>query len=129
MKKEPKIFDWLVTAYNKNDKVRGAIIISDRTEHEAEQEASAIPLVANAADWTMVKTEDEIKRFMKEFGTSQTKLKEIEGLRGDSCAVSEMLINFGYVWVDKFKKWVNKNNSNYDERDEVVLNFIRQKYC
>ena len=48
---------------------------------------------------------------------------------GNSIKPAEMAINFGYVWVDTFKKWINKNNSNYDERDEVVLNYIRDKYC
>jgi len=123
-----KKFEWLVTAYNKNSKVRGAIIISERTEQEAEKEASSLPLVKNSDDWTMVKTEDEIKRFMKEYGMSQTAVKHLEGFNGSSSAVSEMCINFGYVWIDKFKKWVNKDNSNFDERDEVVLNLIREKH-
>lgn len=120
-----KTEDWLATAYNKNDKVRGAIIIKSRTEHEAEKEAMGYPLIRNAADWTMVKAKDEVKRFMDEHGLKQKEVKDIEGFHGGTVAVSEMAINFGYVWVEKFKKWVNKNNSNYDERDEVVLNYIR----
>lgn len=127
MKKAPKTFDWLVTVYDKNDKVEDAFIIEDRTEHEAENEAT--PDVQDAADWTMVKAEDEVKRFIKEFGFSQKEVKESEGLSGGSCAVSEMAINFGYVWVDKFRKWIKKDHMMYDLRDEEVVDYIREKYC
>ncbi len=129
MKKLEQIFEWLIIAYDKNNKVKGAFLIKDRTENEANKEALSWPAIKNSNDWTMVKTEDEVKRFIKEFGMSQTAVKKLEGFNGDSGAVAEMAINFGYVWVDTFKKWINKNNSNYDERDEVVLNYIRDKYC
>jgi len=128
MKKAPKTFDWLVTAYDEKDKVEEAFIIEDRTEHEAEKEAIGDG-IEKAPDWTMVKVEDEVKRFIKEFGFSQKEVKDSEGFSGGSCAVSEMAINFGYVWVDKFRKWIKKNHMMYDLRDEEVVDYIREKYC
>jgi hypothetical protein len=122
-----KTFDWLVTAYDKNDKVEEVFIIKDRTEHEAENEASAD--VGNFPDWTMVKAENEVKRFIKEFGYTHKEAKNLEGFSGGASAESECLINVGYVWVDKFRKWINKNNSSYDLRDGEVVDYIRKKYC
>ena len=129
MKKPVTIFGWLVTAYGKNNKVIYAFIVEERTEQEAEDEALTIPAVISSSDWTMVKIDDEVKRFVEEYGLSQSAVKQLEGFKGGSSAVSEMAVNFGYVWATKFKKWINKNNSNYDERDEVVLDYIRTKYC
>ena len=120
-------FDWLVTAYDENDKPEEVFVIKDRTEQEAEKEAT--PDVKDFPDWTMVKAEDEVKRFIKEFGFSQKEVKDSEVFRGSSCAVSEMAINFGYVWVDKFRKWIKKDHMMYDLRDEEVVDYIREKYC
>lgn len=123
-----KTFDWIVTCYDKNNKVEEAFVIKDRTEQEAEKEAQGSG-VNQFDDWTMVKLDDEVKRFMKEWGSSQKEVKDVEGFSGSASAVSEMAINFGYVWVEKFRKWVNKDNSSYDQRDEEVLSYIREKYC
>ena len=123
-----KTFDWIVACYDENNKVEEAFIIEDRTEQEAEKEAQSSG-VDQFDDWTMTKLDDEVKRFMKEWGSSQKEVKAVEGFSGSTSAVSEMAINFGYVWVDKFRKWVNKNNSSYDQRDEEVLSYIREKYC
>ena len=123
-----KTFDWIVTCYDKNNKVEEAFVIKDRTEQEAEKEAQGSG-VNQFDDWTMVKLDDEVKRFMKQWGSSQKEVKAVEGFAGSASAVSEMAINFGYVWVEKFRKWVNKNNSFYDQRDEEVLSYIREKYC
>lgn len=123
-----KTFDWIVTCYDKNNKVEEAFIIEDRTEQEAEKEAKSSG-VNQFDDWTMVKLDDEVKRFMKQWGSSQKEVKDLEGFSGSALAVSEMAINFGYVWVEKFRKWVNKDNSSYDQRDEEVLSYIREKYC
>ena len=122
-------FDWIVTGYDEDDNAKVAFIIKNRTESQADKEASSEPDIKASNDWTMMKMDDEVKRFIGEFGMSQKEVKEAEGFRGSSCAVSEMAINFGYVWIDKFKKWLNKNNSCYDIRDEEVLNYIRKKYC
>jgi len=126
MKKTPQITNWLVTTYDKKDNVKEAFIVKGRTEGEAERESLGYGSFLECADWTMVKVEDEIKRFVKEHGMSQTAVKRLEGFKGGTDAVSEMAINFGYVWIEKSKKWINKNNSNFDERDEVVLNYIRE---
>lgn len=123
-----KTFDWIVTCYDKNNKVEEAFVIKDRTEQEAEKEAQGSG-INQFDDWTMVKLDDEVKRFMKQWGSSQKEVKDVEGFSGSASAVSEMAINFGYVWVEKFRKWVNKDNSSYDQRDEEVLSYIREKYC
>lgn len=128
-KEEPKPNpDWLVVSYNKFDEVMDAFVIEERTEHEASKEAEA-DIPKKASDWTLNKMEVEVKQFVKVWGQSQTDLKSLEGLKGDSCAVSEMLINFGYVWVEKYKKWFAKNNSSYTKREETILAYIRKKYC
>ncbi len=122
-------FDWIVTGYDDEEKAIVAFIIEDRTESQADSEASSNPEIRNSNDWTMVKMDDEVKRFIGEYGISQKEVKDVEGFKGSSCAVSEMAVNFGYVWIEKFKKWVNKNNSSYDVRDEEVLTYIRKQYC
>lgn len=70
-------------------------------------------------------SKEELATFKKEYAQSQTSLKSIEGLKGDSSAVSEMLVNFGYVWIDDWSKWVAKNNSSYTERDDEIVEFLR----
>lgn len=72
-------------------------------------------------------TEKEIKDFLKEFGFTQKEVKEKEGFSGGSCAVSEMAINFGYVFLPKRKKWINKNNSFYSDTDELIVKHLRTK--
>lgn len=119
-----KTFDWIVTCYDENNKVEETFI----TEQEAESEAIGSG-VEKFDDWTMMKLDDEVKAFIQKWGSSQKEVKEVEGFSGSSSAVSEMAINFGYVWVEKFRKWINKNNSFYDQRDEEVLSYIREKYC
>lgn len=121
--------DWLVTAYDENKKVIEAFIIEQRTEKEANDEAEIEPCVLDSHDWTMVDAQKEAKRFVKEWGQTQKEVKEVNGFRGSSLAVSEMAINFGYIWVDNFKKWIYKDNSNFDERDEIVLDYIKENYC
>lgn len=47
--------DWIVRAYNKNNRVIKKWIIKDRTEHEAENEAMAeLSYLSNVWDWTMM---------------------------------------------------------------------------
>ena len=124
-----KTFDWLLTTYGRTDKVIEAIIIEERTEQEAESESWSYVIEQKVKDHTIVKLQDEVKRFIEEYGLKHKEAKNLEGFSGGISAESEGLINVGYVWVDKFKKWLNKNNSSYDERDEVVLDYIREKYC
>lgn len=119
--------DWLLTTYGKADKVIEVIIIKDRTEHEAQNETFNYVNAQGVKDHSLMNMEDEVKRFIGEFGYKQKEVKDLEGFGGGTLAVSEMCINFGYVWIDKFKKWVNKNNSSYDLRDEQVLDYIREK--
>ncbi len=121
--------DWLLTTYGKADKVIEAIVIEDRTEQEAQNESFNYVNAKEVIDHSLVKMKDEVKRFMDEYGNKHKAAKDIEGFVGGTSAESECLINVGYVWVDKFKKWINKNNSNYDVRDEEVLDYIREKYC
>ena len=71
-------------------------------------------------------TEQEIKGFLKKFGFTQKQVKETEGFKGSTCAVSEMAINFGYVWLPKSKKWIQKNNSFYSDTDELIVEYLRR---
>jgi hypothetical protein len=65
------------------------------------------------------------KEFVKEFGFSQTDLKSSEGLRGHSSVVSECLVNLGYIYLFKYRKWFDKNDS-YTEEDEQILKKLRE---
>lgn len=127
--KKTRTSDWLLTTYGKSDKIIEAITIEDRTEQEAENESNSYTLEQKVKDHSLVKMDDAVKQFIEDFGMKQKEVKESEGFNGSSSAVSEMAINFGYFWVDKFKRWVNKDNSSYNERDEEVLDYIREKYC
>ena len=118
--------DWLLTTYGKADKIIEAIIIKDRTDQEAQNESFNYVNAQEVKDHSLMNMEVEVKRFMEEFGLKQKEVKDLEGFNGGTLAVSEMCINFGYVWVDKFQKWINKNNSSYDLRDDEVVNYIRE---
>ena len=50
--------NWIVRYYDKNDKEISSHVISDRTEHEAENEAMA-DMPYNCVDWTMVATKKQ----------------------------------------------------------------------
>lgn len=129
MKKTERTSDWLLTTYGRYDKIIEAITIKDRTEHEAENESNSYVLAQEVKDHSLVKMDDAIKTFLSEYGSTHKATAIREGFTGGKSAESECLINVGYVWVDKFKKWVSKNNSSYDLRDEEVLTYIRKKYC
>jgi hypothetical protein len=50
--------NWIVRYYDKNDKEISSHVISERTEHEAENEAMA-DMPYNCVDWTMVATKTQ----------------------------------------------------------------------
>jgi hypothetical protein len=45
--------NWTATYYDKNNKIIDTILIKDRTEHEAENEAMA-DMPNNCNDWTLI---------------------------------------------------------------------------
>jgi len=47
--------NWMAIYYDKNDKELGFIIIKDRTEHEAENEAMA-DMPKKCDDWSLTET-------------------------------------------------------------------------
>ena|ERR1035437_259696 len=125
MKKTATQQDWLLTTYGKFDKIIEAITIKDRTEKEANNESFNYVNAQEVKDWTLIKMKDAVKNFVIENGSTHKGAKDVEGFSGGLSAESECLINVGYVWVEKFKKWINKNNSSYDKRDEEVLKYIQ----
>ena len=48
--------NWVVTFYDKNNKIINTIIIKDRTEYEAQKEAIA-DIPHNCDDWTLMPQE------------------------------------------------------------------------
>ena len=70
--------------------------------------------------------EEDIKKFVEEFGFTQKEIKETEGFKGGNCAVIEMAINFGYVWIEKYKVWIRKNNAFYSDYDELIVEYLRE---
>ena len=52
--------NWKVKYYNKKDKFIGSLIIRDRTEHEAENEAMG-QMPYECTDWTLIPTERQPK--------------------------------------------------------------------
>jgi hypothetical protein len=123
-KKKTTIFDWLVRAYDKKDNVKDAVIIKQRTEHEAEKEAQ--PTVDKAADWTMVKMEDELKHFCEEWGQDDDELASALEVDNDD-AFTEYAINHDYIWVEPHNVWVSENSRLYDKSDDLVIEYIKQK--
>ena len=67
-----------------------------------------------------------VKEFLNRWGYTHKEAKELEGFKGGISAESECLINVGYVWLDKYKVWVNKDKS-YSNHDEKVLDYLRGK--
>jgi hypothetical protein len=66
-----------------------------------------------------------VKEFVKNFGHTQTELKSVEGLKGHSSVVSECLVNIGYIYLFRFKKWFNKNDSYTSEEEQILENLIK----
>lgn len=120
-----KTFDWLVRAYDKKDNVKTAIIIKDRTEQEAEKEAT--PTVTNAADWTMVKMKDELKRFCEEWGQDDQEAATNLGFDVEDDGFSELMINHDYIWVEPHNVWIPENSRLYDKSDDLVVDYIKVK--
>ena len=71
-------------------------------------------------------TEKEIKDFLEKYSYSQKEVKNTEGFGGSPCAVSEMAINFGYVWLFEYHKWIKKDNASYTNNDEKIVEYLRE---
>ena len=120
-----KIQDWLVTIYDKKDNVKKAFIIKDRTEHEAEKETTFD--VSKAHDWSMVRVKEELKRFCKEWGQEDQEIATNLGFDVKDDGFSELVINHDYIWVELHKVWIPENSRLYDKRDDVIVEYIKQK--
>ena len=125
MAKKIKTFDWLLTTYGSRDKVIEAIVIKDRIEKEAENESMSYALAQEVKDHTLVKMQDELKRFCEEWGQNDNELALALDLDADDDGFSEMAMNFDYVWIAKHRVWVSENNRLYDKRDDVVIEYIK----
>lgn len=68
---------------------------------------------------------EKAKIILDKYAISQREAKEVEQLKGDKLAVSEGLVNLGYVYLPSYKKWIKKNNVLYsDQEEEMVTSLI-----
>ena len=71
----------------------------------------------------------KIKRFIDIYGSEDAELADIEGIEysseEDLSAFSEMAINLGYFWVEKYQRWVKKDNSFYNEEDQRIVEILK----
>lgn len=121
-----KTHDWLLTTYGKLDKIIEAVVIKDRLEKEAENESTNYTNVQNVKDWTLIKMMDEIHRFSKEWGQSDSKIATNLGLDEKDGSFSEMVINHDYIWLAKHNVWIPENNNLYDKRDDAIVEYIKE---
>ena len=70
-------------------------------------------------------TPKEIETFIQEFGFESYEIAEVEKIEYDSNSIDELAINLGYVWIELYEVWFNKNNSSYTKRHEEILNYLR----
>jgi hypothetical protein len=65
------------------------------------------------------------EKFIKKFGQTDKEVFTINGFKGNKDAKCEMAINFGYVWIEKHKVWVDKN-ANMTEKEEKIFDNLRK---
>lgn len=127
MAKKVKTYDWLVTTYNNKDKVIGAFIVKDRTEKEAEDESIYQVSMKGVHDWTMMEMGGELERFCEEWGQDDEEAASALGFDAEDDGFSELMINHDYIWIEPHNVWVAENSRLYDKRDDVVIEYIKQK--
>ena len=73
--------------------------------------------------------QNKIKKFIDTYGSEDAEVAEVEGLEcgpeEDPTALSEMAINLGYFWVEKYQRWVKKDNSFYTEEDQRIVEILK----
>jgi|ERR1035437_391229 hypothetical protein len=124
--KEPT--DWIVTTYNKSDKILKSWLIQDRTEHEAENESASEVNKKGVDDWTMMPIEDAVSFYVDKHGVKDTH-PDFKRLRVYLPHIQRALS--GYVLVKKFKRWIPITPifEGFDQRDEIISHYIAKTYC
>ena len=63
--------------------------------------------------------------FIKTFGQSDEEIALALNLDEKDSGFSEVLINLGYVWIEKHSVWINKD-TDFSEEEETLLNQLRK---
>lgn len=61
----------------------------------------------------MTVQDNEIREFVITYGITEYESTD-----------SEMMLNTGHFWSEKYHLWFNKNNMLYDNKDEIILDII-----
>ena len=52
---------------------------------------------------------------------------ETYGVKGEEATDPEMMINMGFFWSDKYKRYIPKNSTLYDDNDYYIVDYIRRE--
>jgi hypothetical protein len=67
--------------------------------------------------------DSKINDFLNKFGSSDKELAEELDIDLDD-SFSELAMNLGYVWLESYSLWVNKNNSLFSDREKKIFEII-----
>ena len=74
-----------------------------------------------------IPTGKEIEDFVDEWG--QTHDEICSELGYDDDGADEMILGDGYFWLERFQKWFPDCSSMYDELDQMIVEYLKSKYC
>ena len=69
-------------------------------------------------------SKEDIDNFVNFYGFTDQELADAEEIENDG-SLSEMGINLGYVWIESKNKWIKKDNSLYNEKEEEIVDHLR----
>jgi hypothetical protein len=70
----------------------------------------------------------KIKEFIKKYKISDKGMLKILNDIGyvfeNNLIIGEIAINEGFVWLEKYNIWIDKNNPNYTNKDKEIYEFL-----
>ena len=66
------------------------------------------------------------EKLIKKFGQTDKEVFSVNGFKGSKDAKCEMAVNFGYLWLEAEKVWIDKNSSFRTKKEERVFEALRK---
>ena len=74
-----------------------------------------------------IPTGKELEDYIDEWG--QTHDEICAELGYDDDGADEMILGDGYFWLERYQKWFPDCSSMYDELDQMIVEYLKSKYC
>jgi hypothetical protein len=73
-------------------------------------------------------TQEQIDEFVKLYGLTDTELSneldEDEDEDSDSDSLTDLAVNLGYVWLNRFERWILSSNMLYTSEEQKIAEYL-----